>query len=556
MYETRTYEEVQLSRLVPNPLNPRKSFEGKQFDELVASVSQKGVIEPILVRPLNGSFEIVAGERRMKASLAAGIETIPCIIQTMSDDDAFEAMFIENLHREDLTPLEEAQGFKTYIDRKGKDALQELCERSGISSKYIIRRVMILDLPEAALKLWNDGKVSLGHLEQLMRLSDKKSINQWLKVISQKDYSVEDLRREINNDTIDLKRAKFDRKAAGCTSCQQNSLLQHELFGDESTEKKSYCLNPECFRAKQIAWFEENWGSYAKEYNTNGFCFGGEVPYDKHRAFTAVDKPGDKCLECEHFVSMINIDGQFASGTECVGDKSCFNKVTAETTAKAKAEGKSKDKENAGGKGKGKQTAKQCATPSCGRSSSSEHGQFFREAFYKEALPEKIRAMSPSDLMARQILLFALFRRVSEARNHFCEKNNCKKVASSDEELRTLICAMDMESVERALHEATVSMMMSLEMGPSSRHGIAQYVGIDLQKEWRLNKEYLEKKTIKEMLNLGKKLRIFSDDKALAYLMAIGKDKLDALKKTELIKVFLDSGVDLAGKVPDEILKA
>ena len=149
----KSFENVVLSTIQANPLNPRKNFEGKKFEELIASVRKVGVIEPVLLRPIESGkkskiqYEIIAGERRFRAmsqiaSEDGGLDknSIPSIIQAMSDDDAFDLMTIENLQREDLSELEEAESFKIYLEKKGKEALPELAERTGINPQYINRR--------------------------------------------------------------------------------------------------------------------------------------------------------------------------------------------------------------------------------------------------------------------------------------------------------------------------------------------------------------------------------------------------------------------------------
>mgnify|MGYP001359603937 FL=1 len=156
----RSFMEIPLNIVVVSGNNPRKNFDN--LGEMIASVRTKGVIEPILVRPLHTDpptggleiygYEIVAGERRWRAAVAVakengGIENyrIPAMVQEMSDDEAFDVMTIENLQREDLTELEEARGFQIYLDRKGIDSLPDLAERTGIDVRYIRRRIAVLD---------------------------------------------------------------------------------------------------------------------------------------------------------------------------------------------------------------------------------------------------------------------------------------------------------------------------------------------------------------------------------------------------------------------------
>src|SRR3989304_3191232 len=110
--------ETPLEELSSNPRNPRKGFTGPKFDELLASIKEKGVIEPIIVRTKKaGGYEVVAGERRLRASSQAGLQTIPAIVRELTDEQAFDFMLIENLQREDLTEAEEAQSFQSYVGR-------------------------------------------------------------------------------------------------------------------------------------------------------------------------------------------------------------------------------------------------------------------------------------------------------------------------------------------------------------------------------------------------------------------------------------------------------
>jgi len=540
MQKGKTYREIDLAEIVSNPLNPRKNFEGPRFEELINSIIAKGVVEPILVRPLhgesgNGTYEIVAGERRHRASIAAKTKTIPCLVQEMSDDVAFEIMTIENLQRQDLTPLEQARSFKAYLERKGPEVLGELSQRTGVRSTYITRCVRVLSLPDKALKAWEAGKMSFGHLEQLIRLTDENEICTYVKEILNYGMSVERLRSMINEKAIELTCAKFDKKAEGCCECHQNSLLQRDLFGDESIKKKAHCLNSACFKTKQITWFLANWPTYAKQVKTKGFRFRNDMSWNAYESFhKGYKNPGKQCLECAHFVSLIDLRGRFETDQACVGDKNCFKQTTAPP---------SKKKEKAKQEKAGVRVA--------------WHGEYFREAFYKTALPAKLKAMPYDDDKSRRILLFSLLDVSHEAREAFGKKYGLGKeyYSIADAKLWKHISGMGDASLQAALHEAAITISMTSAFGAANRRDIADHVGIDLGKEWRITEEYLGKKTIKEMIAMGDKLKIFKDAKAREYLQKLGKKWFDNCNKKELVNVFLHSGADLAGKVPDEILK-
>ncbi len=161
------FREISLNEIKPNPANPRKrGVDGPAFDELVASIRQVGVLEPVLVRAKGKGFELIAGERRYRACCAiaetnGGLKanSIPAIVRDLDDDQAFDAMMIENLQREDLSELEEAESFKAWIDKRGPESVDDLAQRTGIGSGYIRRRIAVLGLPEKALKAWDKGKI-------------------------------------------------------------------------------------------------------------------------------------------------------------------------------------------------------------------------------------------------------------------------------------------------------------------------------------------------------------------------------------------------------------
>lgn len=237
------FQEIPLSEITASPFNPRTKFEGAEFDELADSIRDKGVLQPILVRPIDGNgdrhYEIVAGERRYRASMTAGREDIPCVVCEIDDDTAFEMLMIENLQREDLTELEEAQGFRTWLDKHGMEEVDQLAGKVKCHPSYIRRRVAILTLPKSVLTAWDKGMLKFGHVEILSRLDNKKQIKEWVRKIIEYKMSVKEFRRDLNSDALPLKDAIFNLETAGCPSCGKNTTVQKELFSVES--KKARC---------------------------------------------------------------------------------------------------------------------------------------------------------------------------------------------------------------------------------------------------------------------------------------------------------------------------
>jgi ParB family chromosome partitioning protein len=566
----RTFQEINLNQLKPNPLNPRKNFSGSKFDDLVESIRTKGVIEPILVRPLSGKkstktpFEIIAGERRFRASCEVaksngGMENhqIPAIVQAMTDDEAFDVMTIENLQREDLTELEEAQSFKAYINRHGDEALQSLAERCGLNPSYIKRRIHVLRLSKKVLTAWEEGIIKYGHCEQLARLQDEKSIlDQFKRVLDQARswngevgdvMSVSQLRREINNRTIKLNDAKFDIEKEGCSTCANNTEFQKGMFDDLSGLEKASCLNPECFKQKQRSWLEAHWKKYAKSCHTNGFRFEGELNYSQHHDFESwVGSPTEKCFECDKFISIIEVNGKFRQKQSCIGKEECFTGTCRSSKAKSKSD---KRNQSAG------------SDPDHGGPRVSWHGDYFRENFYHERIPVVLSELEAGHIFILRSALFSILKSNDDYRKELGRERNLIGEASwnnlSLEDTWKQVCGMDETVLMQEIKKASIAIVLQSSYMFSMLHMVADHVGIDLQKEWRINKEYLQKKTMSEMMDMGKKLGIFEEKKALAYLeetLLKKSGKFNTCSKKELISVFLDSGVDLSGRVPEEIL--
>jgi ParB/RepB/Spo0J family partition protein len=171
MTTTADFQSIPLEQLAPSKHNPRKHFDPTRLDELTASIKEKGVLQPLLVRP-NGTrgYEIVAGERRYRAAKAAGLTEIPAIVRQLNDTEVVECQTIENLQREDVHPLEEAAGYHALM-KLGKYDAARIAARVGRSVKYVYDRMKLLELSKEAQDLFWKGKIQAGHAILLARLS-------------------------------------------------------------------------------------------------------------------------------------------------------------------------------------------------------------------------------------------------------------------------------------------------------------------------------------------------------------------------------------------------
>ncbi len=164
--------ELKLTEIEPNRNQPRKQFDEAALQELADSIKQYGLLQPITVRPMsNLSYQIVAGERRWRASRMAGLETVPVIIREMSDIECMEIAMIENLQREDLNPVEEALGFKQLLESFNMTQ-EQVAQAVGKSRSAVANSMRLLALDEDMLALLQDGKITSGHARALLAIDD------------------------------------------------------------------------------------------------------------------------------------------------------------------------------------------------------------------------------------------------------------------------------------------------------------------------------------------------------------------------------------------------
>lgn len=210
--DNETIQDVKLSLIRPNPYQPRRTFDQKALRELASSIQESGVFQPIILRqpdPKLKRYELIAGERRFRASKLAKQTTIPAIIRTMSDEKMMEVAVLENLQREDLTPLEEAQAYQTLMDKLSLTQAQ-VAERLGKSRPYIANYLRLLGLPNEIKELVSAGKLSMGQARTLLGLKDRKQLVKLAKQAVEKNLTVRQLEELVSqmNGTAEKKRAK------------------------------------------------------------------------------------------------------------------------------------------------------------------------------------------------------------------------------------------------------------------------------------------------------------------------------------------------------------
>ncbi|HEX7608117.1 MAG TPA: ParB/RepB/Spo0J family partition protein [Candidatus Cryosericum sp.] len=184
--------EVRMLRpdqIIPSPLQPRHRFDEAALATLGESIRKHGILEPIIVRPRDGRFEIVAGERRFQAAVQVGLEQLPVTVRELDDRTTMEVALSENLEREDLSPIEVATSFSDYLAKFGTTQ-EELAQRLGKDRSTVANLIRLLDLPETARIALDNGTISAGHARALLSLKDERQLSSALAEVISKRLSV------------------------------------------------------------------------------------------------------------------------------------------------------------------------------------------------------------------------------------------------------------------------------------------------------------------------------------------------------------------------------
>ena len=204
----RSVKEIEISKIKPGRFQPRSNFDNEKLQELTESIKKQGVLSPILVRELGlNEYEVIAGERRLRSSKMAGLETIPCLVDQKKDQDALVSALIENLQREDLNPVEEARG----LDRLKREfglTQDEVATSTGKARSTIANSLRILSLPTSVLDLLSEGKIEKGHAKLLASMPPSDAEKMARKIIKE-SLTVKDLSNvSLKNKSKNLPKSK------------------------------------------------------------------------------------------------------------------------------------------------------------------------------------------------------------------------------------------------------------------------------------------------------------------------------------------------------------
>ena len=222
--------ELSLDELRPNPYQPRKKFDEEALNELADSIKEHGVFQPIIVKKSIKGYEIVAGERRYRASKKLGLEKIPAIIKDFTDDEMMQISLLENLQRENLTSIEEAKAYKAIIDASNLTQ-DELAKKVGKSRSYITNILGLLTLPTSIQNLILDNKLSMGHARVLSKIEDESTISELANKVLKDNLSVREL-EELTKGTDVKKKNSYVRNTSNNEYKNGEVKLKEKLGSD------------------------------------------------------------------------------------------------------------------------------------------------------------------------------------------------------------------------------------------------------------------------------------------------------------------------------------
>ena len=253
-----TVRMLAVGAITASPMNPRKTF--KDVEDLAADVAVHGVLQPVLVRPKGGKYELVFGERRWRAATMAGLQVIPAMVRELEDAEALEIMIVENQKRADVHPLEEADGYRELHEQHGYE-VETIAAKVGKSKAYIYGRMKLCGLSKKARKAFLDGKLSAAVALYVARIHGEKVQDEALAEVTRNiapgeqmsaRYAFDEIQRRF---MLRLGDAPFNPgdltlvpKAGGCTTCPKRTGNQPELFGD--VKNADVCTDPTCHAAK------------------------------------------------------------------------------------------------------------------------------------------------------------------------------------------------------------------------------------------------------------------------------------------------------------------
>lgn len=224
--------EVPANAIAPNPKQPRSRFDDDTLKELAASIREVGILQPIVVRRTGQGYEVVTGERRLRAAKLAGLATVPVVLRDSNDADLLREALIENIHREDLNPIELGEAFRQLLDELGLKQ-EELADRVGVSRSHIANTIRLLALPLEVQQLLTDERISAGHARALLALGDQEAITSLSLRIAAEDLSVRETEEVVRRFIEAPTEASPKKQAARSEPADPNLAEVEEILSEQ-----------------------------------------------------------------------------------------------------------------------------------------------------------------------------------------------------------------------------------------------------------------------------------------------------------------------------------
>ena len=539
--------------------NPRTYFDAAEMEELTASVREKGVIQPVIVRTLaDGGFALVAGGRRYRAAMTAHGEDyeIPVVVKEIDEVEAKQLAIIENIQRADMSPAEEAIAAAEQVGLCKGDR-DEVARIFGWSRATLDKRLALMNCSASVLEALNTRQILLGHAELLAALP-KETQDKLLPVIIKEGKSVAEVKKTIEQVACSLSAAIFDK--TDCVSCPHNSSTQGEMFGESIATGN--CTNRTCFNEKTEKQLDVVATGLRDDFPVVRIVRAGDNHTRIQLAVEGAKGVGEEqakaCHACQNYGAAVSglpdSVGKVYKGqcfdTVCnmkmVAKRLQAEKAAAEPKPEAKGAGTSAAKPAAKASGAAQSTT---SNPPATVVAESDRIKTYRVALWRKALRREVGANAA--LAQRYLVSIALAgqaRCVDDSTlRGIWEKLTEEKIAVSDvAKAATSVAAADDDKFALALTGVTVAAIQGLDVHHLT--SLCRHHRLDLNQHWKLCKEFLELITKSEMMVVADELGIRA---------ALGDEfkKVFSKSKAEVIEALLNvKGFDYTGKIP-KVLK-
>ena len=538
--------------------NPRTYFDPVKMAEMEASVAAKGVIQPILIRPVEDWYEIVAGERRWRAAMKTRGEDyeIPVLVRILSDDEADELALIENVSRANMSPAEEAVAAAKILGRCEGNR-DEAAKRLGWSRSTLDKRLALMNCSPSVMAALNERKIQLGHAELLAAVPKDRQEKVLANLLAQPSLpSVALFKAGLEEIAKALSTAIFDKE--GCGTCHHNSGNQQALFAEAVSD--GHCTNGACFDGKTEEVLEAKRKSLEENYPKVVIVRQGEnntvVKLVADGATGVGNEQAAACRSCKSFGAAVSaIPGKMgnvyesqcfdpACHTKKVGERLLAKKAAAGNGAATSATGKPAGTKPAAGSGAGKSKA----TTKGGAATSVQDSQRvvdYRIEVWRKALKKELYADADKNLcMLIGVMMTRGGSNVSSTKlaSGFEALTSQKAPSSNVGEAAEMVGQADEEVRSKMLSGIIISITDSIE----KHHlpGMLKFMQVDMSKHWKLNADFLDLLTKSE-------IEVVAEELGLKVALGEQYAKAKTGKKNEFIKALLEcKNFEFEGKIP------